>query len=110
MRVRVPRSLILFIPGSAKFFFHRQIHPFTRSFVCFGVFSSNKTGTAYTFFTRDDAKQAKALIKVLTEAKQVIHPKLAEMERMGGGMSNRWGGGGGRRGGGFGRGGFRGRR
>jgi superfamily II DNA/RNA helicase len=71
---------------------------------------SNKTGTAYTFFTRDDAKQAKALIKILTEAKQVIHPKLAEMERMGGGMSNRWGGGGGRRGGGFGRGGFRGRR
>ena len=59
---------------------------------------SNKTGTAYTFFTKDNARQAKDLIKVLTEAKQVIHPKLMELQMqargMGGGRSRYYGGGG----------------
>ena len=32
---------------------------------------SNKTGTAYTFFTSNNAKQAQELIDVLREAKQV---------------------------------------
>jgi hypothetical protein len=61
--------------------------------------SSNKTGTAYTFFTKDNARQAKDLIKVLTEAKQVIHPKLQELQMSARGMAprNRWYGGGGGR-------------
>jgi ATP-dependent RNA helicase DDX5/DBP2 len=74
-------------------------------------------GTAITFFTTDsmfhpltiddlannfpDQKQARDLVNVLTEAKQQIDPRLAEMTRYGGG-----GGGGGRYGGG----GFRGGR
>lgn len=80
-------------------------------------------GTAITFFTTDsmsytiplykscftdlyaDQKQARDLVSVLTEAKQQIDPRLAEMTRYGGG------GGGGRYGGGFrgGRGGGRGK-
>lgn len=50
-----------------------------------------------------DAKQARDLITILTEAKQQIDPRLAEMVRYGGG------GGGGRWGGGRGRGGWGGR-
>lgn len=46
-----------------------------------------------------DAKQARDLVTILTEAKQQIDPRLAEMVRYGGG-----GGGGGRWGGGRGRG------
>ena len=62
----------------------------------------DKLGTAYTFFTRDNAKQAKDLIDVLREANQVINPKLQELAYMGsrGGNSHgrymdrnrRWGG------------------
>lgn len=40
---------------------------------------SRQTGTAYTFFTRSNAKQASDLILVLTEANQPIHPKLQEL-------------------------------
>jgi len=40
---------------------------------------SAKTGTAYTFFTRGNGKQAKDLIEVLREANQVINPKLYEL-------------------------------
>lgn len=78
------------------------------------------SGTAITFFSSDskfylfsahdckltrlsDAKQARELVGILTEAKQVIDPKLHEMARYSGG-----GGGGGRWGGGRGRGGGRG--
>ena len=51
-----------------------------------------------------DSKQARDLVQVLTEAKQQVDPRLAEMARFGGG-----GGGGGRGGwGGRGRGGHRG--
>lgn len=65
---------------------------------------SNKTGTAYTFFTPGNSKQAQELISVLKEANQVVNPKLYEMHEMsrsygGRGGRNRWrtGGGGGRR-------------
>jgi ATP-dependent RNA helicase DDX5/DBP2 len=64
-------------------------------------------GTAITFFTTDNSKQARDLVSVLTEAKQQIDPRLAEMARYGGGGGgNRYGGGGfrgGRGGGGRGR-------
>ncbi|KAI0550263.1 Phosphomethylpyrimidine kinase-domain-containing protein [Xylaria curta] len=60
-------------------------------------------GTAITFFTTDNSKQARDLVGVLQEAKQQVDPRLAEMARYGGG------GGGGRYGGrGYGRGGHRG--
>jgi len=61
------------------------------------------TGTAITFFTTDNSKQARDLVTILTEAKQQIDPRLAEMVRYGGG------GGGGGRWGGRGRGGWGGR-
>ncbi|KAI1432739.1 Phosphomethylpyrimidine kinase-domain-containing protein [Xylaria sp. CBS 124048] len=60
-------------------------------------------GTAITFFTTDNSKQARDLVGVLQEAKQQVDPRLAEMARYGGG------GGGGRYGRGYGgRGGHRG--
>ena len=47
-----------------------------------------------------DSKQARDLVSVLTEAKQQIDPRLAEMARYGGGGGGgRYGGGGGYRGG-----------
>ena len=54
-----------------------------------------------------DAKQARDLIQVLSESKQQIDPRLAEMARYGGGGGGgrSWGGGRGR-GGGRGGGGF----
>ncbi|OJJ46707.1 hypothetical protein ASPZODRAFT_117424 [Penicilliopsis zonata CBS 506.65] len=64
-------------------------------------------GTAITFFTTDNAKQARDLLTILTEAKQQIDPRLAEMGRYSGGGGHhgghgRWGGGRGRgRGGGY---------
>lgn len=61
-----------------------------------------KTGESITFFTTDNAKQAKELVSILTEAKQEIDPRLLDMVRMGGGGGNRkrYGGGGQRGGGG----------
>ncbi|KFM66710.1 putative ATP-dependent RNA helicase DDX5, partial [Stegodyphus mimosarum] len=48
---------------------------------------SNKSGTAYTFFTSGNMKQANDLISVLKEANQAINPQLYEMADMGrGGM------------------------
>jgi ATP-dependent RNA helicase DDX5/DBP2 len=59
-------------------------------------------GTAITFFTTDNSKQARDLVGVLQEAKQHIDPRLAEMVRYGGGGgNNRYGGYRGRGGGGF---------
>ncbi|EOO00620.1 putative atp-dependent rna helicase dbp-2 protein [Phaeoacremonium minimum UCRPA7] len=60
-------------------------------------------GTAITFFTTDNSKQARDLVNVLQEAKQQIDPRLAEMVRYsGGGGHGRFGGGGYRgRGGGY---------
>lgn len=40
---------------------------------------SQATGTAYTFFTPQNAKQAADLISVLKEAKQIVSPKLLEL-------------------------------
>ncbi|XP_071964847.1 probable ATP-dependent RNA helicase DDX5 isoform X2 [Antedon mediterranea] len=40
---------------------------------------SNLTGTAYTFFTASNAKQANDLIGVLSEAKQQVNPRLMEL-------------------------------
>ncbi|KAJ8890699.1 hypothetical protein PR048_010208, partial [Dryococelus australis] len=40
---------------------------------------SQRTGTAYTFFTTSNARQAADLVAVLREANQVINPKLYEM-------------------------------
>lgn len=52
---------------------------------------SNKTGTAYTFFTPGNMKQAKELIAVLKEANQAINPKLYEIANMA--RNNSYGGG-----------------
>ncbi|XP_033214319.1 ATP-dependent RNA helicase p62-like isoform X2 [Belonocnema kinseyi] len=59
------------------------------------------TGTSYAFFTPQNSRQAKDLVNVLTEANQIINPKLSELAARGGGGGgyggrNRWGYGGGR--------------
>lgn len=51
--------------------------------------STNK-GTAYTFFTPGNLRQARELIRVLEEARQAINPKLLQLVDTG-----RGGGGGG---------------
>lgn len=43
---------------------------------------SSKTGTAYTFFTPNNAKQARDLISVLQEANQEIDQKLIQLAEM----------------------------
>jgi len=61
---------------------------------------STNTGTAYTFFTPNNAKQAADLVNVLREAKQVISPKLQQLEETSKGMRGgrqRWRGSGGGR-------------
>jgi superfamily II DNA/RNA helicase len=63
---------------------------------------STNTGTAYTFFTPKNGKQATDLVNVLREAKQVISPKLLQLEEGSKGMSGgrgRWRGNDGGRGG-----------
>ncbi len=40
---------------------------------------AKKTGTAYTFFTKNNAKQAKDLIEIIKEAGQAVPPKLYDM-------------------------------
>lgn len=49
---------------------------------------SQRTGTAYTFFTPSNANKAADLVAVLKEAKQVINPKLQEMAES---RNNGWG-------------------
>ncbi|KAK2894139.1 probable ATP-dependent RNA helicase DDX17 [Channa argus] len=51
---------------------------------------STNTGTAYTFFTPGNLRQARELIRVLEEARQAINPKLLQLVDTG-----RGGGGGG---------------
>ncbi|KAH8108638.1 hypothetical protein DFH11DRAFT_1731781 [Phellopilus nigrolimitatus] len=65
---------------------------------------AGQTGTSYTFFTPDNAKSARDLVKILIEAKADVPSQLQEMVSMGGGGGGRgrYGGGGG---GGRGRGG-----
>jgi ATP-dependent RNA helicase DDX5/DBP2 len=70
------------------------------------ILINSAKGTAITFFTTNDSKQARDLLTVLREAKQQIPPELADMGRggFGGGGSSRYGRGrGGGRGGGGGR-------
>jgi len=43
---------------------------------------AEQTGTAYTFFTDGNAKQAKDLVDILREAKQHINPRLLEMSQI----------------------------
>ncbi|KAK1922679.1 P-loop containing nucleoside triphosphate hydrolase protein [Papiliotrema laurentii] len=58
-------------------------------------------GTSYTYFTAENSKSARELVKILTESKSVIPPELQEMAMYGGGGGGRGRGGGGRgRGGG----------
>ena len=45
---------------------------------------ANKAGTAYTFFTTDNMKNARDLINVLEEAKQEVNPALAQLAGMAG--------------------------
>lgn len=59
----------------------------------------DRKGTAYTFFTMNNAKQAHELIGVLREANQEINPKLTDLAsnsyRYGKATRSRYGGGGG---------------
>lgn len=40
---------------------------------------ADQTGTAYSFFTTNNAKQARELIDILKEAKQQVPPRLYQM-------------------------------
>nr|XP_023666518.1 probable ATP-dependent RNA helicase DDX5 isoform X1 [Paramormyrops kingsleyae] len=55
---------------------------------------SQKTGTAYTFFTPGNMRQASDLVSVLREANQAINPKLLQMAEDRGGRSRGGRGGG----------------
>lgn len=56
-------------------------------------------GTSYTFFTSDNYKMSRSLIKLLVDAKQDVPPKLQSYGSMPTGKrSSRYGGGGGYRG------------
>merc|ERR1712226_1078417 len=57
------------------------------------------TGTSYTLFTPRNSAKARDLVSVLTEAKQVVNPQLADLVGRGGGGGGRYGGGGRDRGG-----------
>lgn len=69
-------------PGSSEDYVHR-IGRTARS--------TNK-GTAYTFFTPGNLRQARDLVRVLEEARQAINPKLIQLLN-----SSRGGGGGGKK-------------
>jgi ATP-dependent RNA helicase DDX5/DBP2 len=43
------------------------------------------TGTAFTYFTTDNAKSARELLAILKEAKADVPPQLEEMAMYGGG-------------------------
>lgn len=47
------------------------------------------TGTSYTYFTTDNAKQARELIGILREANAQVPPQLEEMSMFGGGGGGR---------------------
>ena len=53
---------------------------------------AKNTGTAYSFFTSSNSKQAKELIDILREAKQEINPKLFDLMQMARSMGNGRGG------------------
>jgi len=65
------------------------------------------TGTSYSFFTPDNAKLARELIKILTESGQAVPAELQKLSYSApSGGQRRWGGGGGFGGRGGGRGGY----
>ncbi|KAG8276274.1 putative ATP-dependent RNA helicase ddx17 [Homalodisca vitripennis] len=51
---------------------------------------SDQTGTAYTFFTPNNSRQAKDLVNVLQEARQEVNPELSKMAMRGGGGGGNW--------------------
>ena len=61
---------------------------------------AGRKGTAYSYFTPDQSKLARELIKVLRDANQPVPPQLAELSSYGGGGGGRGGGGRGGYGGG----------
>lgn len=50
---------------------------------------AERKGTAYSFFTSSNSKQAKELIDILREAKQEVDPKLIELMQIGKHMVSR---------------------
>lgn len=46
------------------------------------------TGLAFTFLSEQDGKHAKALVRILEEAKQVVNPELRELASQGGGFGS----------------------
>ncbi len=50
---------------------------------------AKRTGTAYSFFTSANSKQAKELVNVLKEASQIVDPKLYDMIEMSKHMNTR---------------------
>jgi len=70
---------------------------------------AGEKGVSYTFFTKDDSKRARELIKILEQAGQEVPPQLRSMSSGGGFSGGRRRGGGGRGRGGRGRGRGRGR-
>ena len=48
---------------------------------------ATKTGTAYTFFTPNNMRQAADLVNILREAKQQVNPKLIQMAGSSHGLS-----------------------
>lgn len=48
---------------------------------------AKRSGTAYTFFTPGNIKQANELISILKEAKQQVNPKLIQMAENARGMA-----------------------
>ncbi|CAN1294236.1 DEAD-box ATP-dependent RNA helicase 30 [Linum perenne] len=52
-------------------------------------------GTAFTFFTHANVKFARELIKILTEARQIVPPPLSDLARSAGSFGGGGGGGGG---------------
>jgi superfamily II DNA/RNA helicase len=50
---------------------------------------AENTGTAYTFFTSNNGKQAQDLVNVLEEAGQQIPPRLLQLAQMAKGFSGR---------------------
>ena len=47
---------------------------------------ATKTGTAYSFFTPGNIKQASDLVTILREAKQQVNPRLIQMAESARGM------------------------
>ena len=49
---------------------------------------AKRTGTAYSFFTSSNSKQAKELVELLKEAGQKVEPRLYEMMQLAKQMSH----------------------